>query len=415
MHGAICGIESSAGPWTPQLSATAVACPRMLWMSTGRRLGTTAAVATAAIAIVVSGANARGHDQSHRVVAYDSRPSLIYRPPSLSLRSSVPLLIALHGRNQSPQQLASSTGLNAVADRNGFVVAYLSSGTRPLWYSAGWQPQDDIDYISSEINDLEKTQDIDPARIFVVGISDGGSMAYRVGCELASKIAGIGVVSGIMGVPDCRPAHQVSVMTILGTADGLIPINGTARIEAPAASLTRWRTFDKCTTNSDQTGTGTVSTQTWSSCANGSAVAYTVIQGGLHLWPSPALGPSSPDSHLDASTALWSVLAAHPMQTAAANLHTIIRSITVQRAGKHSRLDIVLDVGESVSVQEDLMLANRRVASKHVRINKAGRISLTGPRAPKPGSYVLRLVLIDNADGWRRTDTRRVVFPKLST
>jgi polyhydroxybutyrate depolymerase len=48
-------------------------------------------------------------------------------------------------------------------------------------------------------------------------------MSYRLACELADRIVGIGVVAGTLGVDDCDPASPVSVLHIHGTADQYLP------------------------------------------------------------------------------------------------------------------------------------------------------------------------------------------------
>jgi len=127
---------------------------RMSW----RSLCLTSAATWAVLALMAGSAStgsAAGQLVRTRVDApasvgrtHDSRPSVVYRPPGLSPSARVPLLIALHGRGQSPQALASSTGFNALADRNGFVVAYLASASTVNWDAAEAAPTDDVGYIS---------------------------------------------------------------------------------------------------------------------------------------------------------------------------------------------------------------------------------------------------------------------------
>jgi polyhydroxybutyrate depolymerase len=205
--------------------------------------------------------------------------------------------------------MAHTTSLDTVADRHGFVVAYLSSGNRSSWLGAGWQPPDDLHYVRGVIDRLVARGGIDPTRVYAIGFSAGGSMAYRVGCQLGSRVAAIGAVSAAMGMPTCRPRRPVSVLTIIGDADQFIPIDGTPRIASPARTSARWARLDRCRRRGRPRRSGVVVARAWYACEGRSEVALYVIVGGVHAWPGGAgIEPTSPDARLDASTALWRFL-----------------------------------------------------------------------------------------------------------
>ena len=82
---------------------------------------------------------------------------------------------------------------------------------------------DDIGFLRAVIDELTRRLPIDTTRIYVVGFSDGGRMAYRAACELSSQIAAVGVVSGSVEDPDCHPAVPVSLIAFHGTADREVP------------------------------------------------------------------------------------------------------------------------------------------------------------------------------------------------
>lgn len=229
-------------------------------------------------------------------------PVYLHRPASLSTATPVPLVVLLHGGTSTPESIVSWSRFDTLADRDGFVVAAFSSGVGQTWLSAEWMNSEaDVNYIRSQIAAVEKAQNIDPARVYVIGFSSGGSMAYRVGCELASQVDGIGIVSAVMAMPHCTPARPVSVMGIFGTAD-VVPFNGTATAEAPSASLARWRAFDACPPTAKASTAGVVSTQIWQPCAQGTGVDFTAVTGGIHTWSgAPGLPPTSPNAQLDAT------------------------------------------------------------------------------------------------------------------
>jgi polyhydroxybutyrate depolymerase len=69
----------------------------------------------------------------------------------------------------------------------------------------------------------------DPARLYMVGISSGGMMTFRMLCEAAELFAGAGTIIASMPAAAgtrCRPARPVPVVMFNGTADPLVPYRG---------------------------------------------------------------------------------------------------------------------------------------------------------------------------------------------
>ena len=81
-------------------------------------------------------------------------------------------------------------------------------------------------FISTVIDRVEASHDIDHHRVFAAGHSNGAIMSYRLACELADKIVAIGVQAGALEVQPCHPALPVAAIEIHGTADQNIPIDG---------------------------------------------------------------------------------------------------------------------------------------------------------------------------------------------
>ncbi len=242
--------------------------------------------------------------------ARGSRPvPIIYRPPKLSLEKSVPLLVALHPSGGSPSSFESTTGLDAVADRYGFVVAYLGSlaPVSPAWLLVDMPSN--LAYVSAEIKSLTASENIDPKRVYVTGFSAGATMAYFVGCRLSSQVDGIASVSGAMRFVDlCHVSHPISELEVIGTKD-LIPIGGSARLLSDAQVAARWRRLDGCGSHSSAAVRGPVEEVTWSRCKGANGVALYVIEGGTHQWPGS--GASGSDSRFPAAQAVWAFFAAH--------------------------------------------------------------------------------------------------------
>jgi polyhydroxybutyrate depolymerase len=239
-----------------------------------------------------------GITRSYRI----HRPALTAEHPGL--------VIALAGVFGDGFQAELTTGFDEQADRLGWIAIYPDSvldgwmayGNGPTW---GNHPgADDVPFFSALI-DREIAQDgVDPGRVFVTGMSRGGMMSHRAGCELADRVAAVAPVSGNMATAAgsaadvaCNPSRPISVLAIHGTSDGVIPFAG-GHVDinyAPFAEvMAKWRSVDGCAGGSTETKDGLSTTTSWS-CAGGTTVSMRVVQGGWHTWPGSP-GASGPDA-----------------------------------------------------------------------------------------------------------------------
>ena len=152
------------------------------------------------------------------------RTYLLHRPTGLGRTTPAPLVIVLHGGFGSGSQAENAYHWNAVADRNGFIVAY-PDGIRRAWNAGGAccgypsrNKVDDVGFLTRLIQTISRAQNIDPKHVYLTGISNGGAMAFRYACEGPYPIAAIGSVAASFSFP-CRQAHAVSVMEIHGLDD----------------------------------------------------------------------------------------------------------------------------------------------------------------------------------------------------
>jgi len=73
-----------------------------------------------------------------------------------------------------------------------------------------------------------KNPAIDPARVFLIGYSNGGFMAHRLACDMSDRLAGIISVAGAASGPEvpCAPTTPLSVLEIHGDADPVVHYQG---------------------------------------------------------------------------------------------------------------------------------------------------------------------------------------------
>lgn len=166
------------------------------------------------------------------------RHYLLLQPPAPGLR---PLVILLHGHGGSAKQALTGGPLAAWADisaREGVIVAALD-GVRgpdgqPGWNdcradAAGNPGTDDVAFAAAVIARLEREAHADPARVYVMGMSNGAMMTLRLALELDPAPAAFCAVCGLMadsGACGGAPPRPVPALLIDGTADPLVPFEG---------------------------------------------------------------------------------------------------------------------------------------------------------------------------------------------
>jgi polyhydroxybutyrate depolymerase len=212
------------------------------------------------------------------------------------------LVINLHGAGQTGGEQAAVTNYNAVADQNGFVVAY-PDGIDFSWADGRGasvpdrQGVDDVGFLSALIDQLSRDYGIARGRVFVTGMSAGAFMATRLACERADLISAIAPVAGTLGAAfPCAPSRPVSVLQVHGTADAVVPFTGGTMlgrggysdVVAAPAMAQRWRDVDRCPAPVDNGPAGAEHRFTASGCAGGTEVVFIQIDGGGHTWPADA-------------------------------------------------------------------------------------------------------------------------------
>lgn len=273
-----------------------------------------ASLLSVAFLFVFACAHTRGTSSS--ILSHDGlkRHYILYQPSARAQHvGKRPLLLVLHGGGGTHHRMLQLTNerFNQLAERDGFYVVY-PQGTDKSWNDgrrdevsrAHRRSIDDVGFLKAVIEKLIDQYPIDPRRVFVTGISNGGLMSYQLACSLPDMIRGIAPVTAQIPAaiaPLCRTESAVSLAVFNGTEDPLVPYHG-GQIEvfrrqrgallSTEETITIWRRKNRCspqakiTAFADRAEDGTRVTKIeYSPCDQGSKVALYRIDGGGHTWP----------------------------------------------------------------------------------------------------------------------------------
>jgi polyhydroxybutyrate depolymerase len=237
------------------------------------------------------------------------RTALVHVP---SRRGPAPVVLAFHGAGGSGRFMASYSGLARLADRERFIAVF-PDAVGGTWRLAGSSA--DVDMISALLDRLQDTLCTDPNRVYATGVSNGGGMTARLGCEMGERLAAIApVAGGYRSLAPCAATRPLAVLEIHGTADGAVPYRGwpNDRRGDVLRYLAGWRQRNHCQGPARRSwARARVQRLAWTACANGADVLHLRVLGGAHAWPGSLPREPGPISGLSADEQVWRFLRTH--------------------------------------------------------------------------------------------------------
>jgi polyhydroxybutyrate depolymerase len=272
------------------------------------------------------------------------RTYLVHVPPNYSPKKPLPLVVVIHGAFDTAAGMEKYSTFSDLADRESFIVMYPNGmgifGLFQHWnagHCCGKAANDDVDdvgFIASAINDVRVRLQIDPSRIYMVGFSNGGMLAYRFAAERGDILAAVAPLAASIGgrpsedapqwrIPD--PVKPLSVITIHGMADNDIVYEGGVSLHRGGTrtfwsvneSIDFWVRHNGCHPNAAATelNHGHVRIHTWGACSNDTEVVLYLMENWGHVWPgryfTAELEEEDPLKDFDAAEVIWNFFKSH--------------------------------------------------------------------------------------------------------
>lgn len=266
--------------------------------------------------------HAKNRNNGEIISSGERREYLLHVPRCVA--RPAPLVISLHGAGGSPALQRTISRWNDLADREGFIVVYPAgrdtAGPRVWNMTSARDPK----YIADLIDKMRAEHDIDPNRIYVNGLSNGGGMSWALSCTMPNRFAAVGMVGAALLLPPacCKSSQPVPVIAIHGLRDNMALYRGGTSWVAPHIEPflpfgAAWARRNRCApAPHDVEVRAGITRREYAACANDASVVLYTLRDGGHTWPGGAELPEwfagRTIRDFDATAEMWRFFQQHP-------------------------------------------------------------------------------------------------------
>lgn len=236
----------------------------------------------------------------------------LFVPPGYDGRLPLPLVLDLHGSGGNSAGQAATSRFEALAAREGVLVATLEAGAEGNRWNVPVTDArpDDVQYVADVIDHVAARVCTDRARVYATGFSGGARMSSLLACRLSDRIAAIAPMAGLRWPGPCQ-GRAVPVLTFHGLADpqntyeGGVAGRGGEWVESVPEALAGWAQHNGCSADViAEDPPGPLSTLRYEGCRDGAEVRLVRIDGLVHRWAR---------DEVDATAAMWEFFRAHSL------------------------------------------------------------------------------------------------------
>lgn len=261
--------------------------------------------------------------------------------PDGPIKGPLPTVIVLHGTLMSGKSMRKVFGLDEIADREGMAVVYPDANGR-VWNDGRTQDIDapnDVHFVIQIARQLVDRGIADQEKIYLVGLSSGGMLTFRVACEAPRVFAAYAAL--VANMPDelmrrCQPGMGVPMLLINSRRAKEPDVSGPgewthAEITTATATLNFWRRNNGCEgaaqvrvmPDKDPQDGSTITAEQHLTCSSGATVVSFLTESSSLLPPGARVSSGSqllaltggrPNSDISSADISWKFFRRFPAQ-----------------------------------------------------------------------------------------------------
>ncbi|GLU53504.1 cellulase family glycosylhydrolase [Dyadobacter frigoris] len=172
---------------------------------------------------------AYGIDITQTITSGGKSRSFVFHAPGSTVAQNLPLLFVFHGDGGSGSGIKGTTGFDAIADVNNFIVVYPNADNDGNGWNRAIDQLKDVNFTSDMIDYFCSTYHINAQKVYASGHSAGGFMTYNLAVNLAGRVAAFAPVAGNMYANNGNYSYfssasfkPVPILHIHGDPDGTV-------------------------------------------------------------------------------------------------------------------------------------------------------------------------------------------------
>jgi polyhydroxybutyrate depolymerase len=234
----------------------------------------------------------------------------LFVPQSYDASKALPLVLDMHGSGGTAERQAGNSRFEALAAKEGFVVASLQAGAEGNRWNVPVTAErpNDVQYASDVIDHVAARVCTDLERVYATGFSGGARMSSLLACRLNDRIAAIAPMAGLRWPGPCA-GRAIPVLTFHGLADpqntydGHVEARGLEWLESVPDALDGWARHNRCRGEAIvDDPPGPLATLSYRDCR--AEVRLVRIDGLVHAWAR---------TEVDATAEMWSFFKKHSL------------------------------------------------------------------------------------------------------
>ncbi len=222
-------------------------------------------------------------------VAGMERQFRLFVPKKYDGKTYLPLVLNFHGSSNEPNEFAKGSGMEVVAEREGFIVAGIAGVNREWNVPPVAGKPDEVLNAKATIDHLVKTLCVDAKRVYATGFSGGGRTSSLLGCKMPEKLAAIAPVAGVRWAGSCV-GRALPVFAIHGLKDTTNSYKGDGVPrwnESVESAVQSWAENNACNkTRIEDALNGTLQVYHYKDCKDGATVKLLRMTDQGHTYPT---------------------------------------------------------------------------------------------------------------------------------